>query len=207
MTAQRDSTSRRTATRAGWIALLAVGLAPACASDMVRYDQAGRTSLWNKQRGYSVELPQLDAAEGWREFRLDDADLAFRNRDGSTLSLQSSCRDRKAAPALLARHLAIGVPAAGRQGAPVELRGDPGWRQSFEASEQGVTVRVHTLSLVGGGCVFDWTALVGAVVVLCIGFGLACAAVMFGVAAAATPRWTSFGCWPGRCPSSSSPPA
>lgn len=156
MTAQRDSTSRRTATRAGWIALLAVGLAPACASDMVRYDQAGRTSLWNKQRGYSVELPQLDAAEGWREFRLDDADLAFRNRDGSTLSLQSSCRDRKAAPALLARHLAIGVPAAGRQGAPVELRGDPGWRQSFEASEQGVTVRVHTLSLVGGGCVFDW---------------------------------------------------
>ena len=157
MSAARGRTSRRAATRVAWIALLVMAVAPACAGDIVRYEHAGRERIWLRERGYSIDRPQRARGADWRERALGDADLAFEGPDGAALSLQSSCRKRRASPQMLARHLTLGSSGASLLGSgPVELRGDSGWAQTFETREHDVLVRVKTVSLVGGGCVFDW---------------------------------------------------
>jgi hypothetical protein len=134
-----------------------MGLAPACAGNVVRYELAGHERLWNSQRGYSIDLPQRASGVGWREQGVEGADLAFRRPDGAALSLQTSCRKRRASPQILARHLTLGSVDERLLGsAPVELHGDSGWSQSFETREQDVVVHVKTVSVVGEGCVYDW---------------------------------------------------
>jgi len=151
--------SRRAFTRVRaltWIAASLVG----CASDLVAVGQDGATGFRHQSLGYSIRAPS--AAEGgtWRRVSVEGTDLAFARRadDGeATMTLLSTCRRSQAPPAVRARNLLIGLPEHTlRQSGPVELDGDDGWSQVFDLEQGGVPVRVKAVTLVSGGCTFDW---------------------------------------------------
>jgi hypothetical protein len=117
----------------------------------------------HRQLGYEIADPRgASVGPAWERFEVDGADLAFRTSGlpvdrSSTMSLQSDCRPTQADPAMLARHLRIGLPAPVLlQGAPTEVAGQAGWSQVFETPERRGPVRVKTVTSPIGGCIFDW---------------------------------------------------
>jgi hypothetical protein len=133
--------------------LVAGALAAACASGPVVASGEG----WrHRELGYSVDAPAPGAGP-WRRIRVEGADLAFRGPHGETLSLLSRCTETKASPRIEARHLVIGLDGARPLASgPISLGGAPGWAQSFELRDDGVLVRLHSVTLVQAGCTFDW---------------------------------------------------
>ncbi len=156
----RADSARGDAAR-GSAALLVLLLVGACASTGLPIGADGR--YYNEERGYSIDAPRLDDATAWRMVSLDDTDLAWRTEDGRSMSLSSSCKRTRARPALLARQLLIGVPRDAILSAhPVALRGDPGWAQTVETGADSAAIRIKTVTVVGGGCVYDWVLVAAA---------------------------------------------
>ena len=106
--------------------------------------------------GYAIEAPSVSPEE-WAASQVDGADLSFRKRDGSSLTLMSDCMRGPAHPALLARQLLIGT----RQrellvSHPIAHRGDPGWRLVFRTTEGDRELTVSAVTVASGACTFDW---------------------------------------------------
>jgi len=127
-------------------------LLPACARDLVA--ENGR---WRSTRGgYSIGAP----GGGWERFDLEGASLALRRGGSETMSLQARCGRPVASPAIMARHLLIGIPERTlRQAGPVSVAGRSGWAQTFDARLEGRTVRIQTVTLVSAGCAYDFLAV------------------------------------------------
>ncbi len=146
---------------AGLFVLLLSGSSPGCAGDLVILDRAGTPSYGHRGVGYVIaHPPQEDSQDDWSPIRVEGADLAFRHATGPAISMSSSCRKTRATPSQLARHLMIGTPdrksrAAGR----LDHHGNEGWWQMMDSVENGEDVRIKTVTLVGGGCVFDWVLI------------------------------------------------
>jgi hypothetical protein len=111
--------------------------------------------LRHRELGYSVDAPD---SVSWQPISVDGTDVAYFDASlGARLSLSSSCRKTRARPAVLARRLALGTERSQRiASGPVTLGIVEGWSQTFEASEDGHTIRVKTVTLVSAGCVYDW---------------------------------------------------
>ena len=105
---------------------------------------------------YAIDAPRV-SPDSWRAVLIDGADLAYLRSDGASLTLMSDCARALAPPWLLARQLLIGV--AEREvlvSEPVEVEGAPGWRLIFRTDQEGQEITVHAVTLVSGGCSFDW---------------------------------------------------
>jgi len=105
---------------------------------------------------YFIDAPRV-SPESWSAVLIEGADLAYVRSDGASLTLLSDCARAMAPPWLLARQLLIGV--ADREllvSEPLELGGDPGWRLVFRTWQEEREVTVRAITLVGGGCSFDW---------------------------------------------------
>jgi len=124
-------------------------LLPACARDLVAENGGWRST----REGYRIGAPGPD----WKRFDLEGAALAFRRGGSETISLQTRCGRPVAEPAIMARHLMIGIPERTlRQAGPASVAGRPAWTQTFDARLEGRTVRIETLTLVASGCAYDF---------------------------------------------------
>ncbi len=135
--------------------LLALLQTPACASGLSRGGGEFRDG-----RGFAIGdpmAPGADPAPGWSRLRVDGASLAYRARDGTTMSWLVGCGRPLAKPKVLARHLMIGLRgrALTAEG-PVAVDGGEGWFQRISAREAGKTVQMKTVTHVAGRCVHDW---------------------------------------------------
>lgn len=138
---------------------------PMCARDPVLVD-----GEWHSARaGFRIGVPgtladsagETSAGE-WERFDLDGALLAYRRDGRETLSLQARCGRPVTEPAIMARHLVIGIPDRTlREGGPHEIAGRSGWLQSFDARLDGRTLRIRTLTLVSGDCAYDLLLVAG----------------------------------------------
>jgi hypothetical protein len=143
---------------ATWRALvLAALLGVGCASEFDRREGPGGPYLEHKKLGYFIsEVPEWTAG-AWTRTKVPGADLAYRNDEGTAISLASRCRRTRASVGSLARQLTIGTSrerllAAG----PIEHGGDDGWTQTFDTQEDGVSLRIKAITLRAGACVYDW---------------------------------------------------
>ena len=76
------------------------------------------------------------------------------------MTFSSRCGEPITRPALLARHLRIGIPAnVVREAGPLELGPLAGWQQVFDADAQRGAVRVKTVTFVANDCALDWVLL------------------------------------------------
>jgi hypothetical protein len=76
------------------------------------------------------------------------------------MTFSSRCGEPITKPALLARHLRIGIPAnVVRESGPLELGSLPGWQQVFDADAARGAVRVKTVTFVADGCALDWVLI------------------------------------------------
>ena len=142
---------------AGLLVLLLAGSASGCAGDWVEFERGDGRVYRHHSLGYVIAYPPESPGDAWSPVSVEGADLAFRHSDGAVISMSSSCRETRAAPAQLGRHLMIGI--AGRK--PLKAgrlmhAGDEGWWQIVDAEENGAAVRIKTVTLLAGGCVFDW---------------------------------------------------
>jgi len=93
----------------------------------------------------------------WERTSVDRAIAAYRAPGPAFMSLQTRCGRPVASPQVMARHLVIGIPdRALRQSGPVAVGAWQGWSQVFDTMEKGAAVRLKTVTLVAGGCTFDW---------------------------------------------------
>lgn len=124
--------------------------AAACVSPQVPQDGRFR----HPEAGYSIAWPGAE----WRPAKLPEADLALRDPRGNTLAMIRRCRVPLAEPAVLARHLRIGLgrPEVRAEG-PVETPwGDPAWEQVFAARGGEPRIHVKAVTSTQPPCVFDW---------------------------------------------------
>jgi hypothetical protein len=142
--------------RSGWLAasLLTLPLSAVggCASPVLVEEAGG---LRHTRHGYWIDAPP-SAMPRWERVEVKGAEIAYR-RDGPVwMTLSSRCEIPLTRPRILARHLRIGIPAHTlREETAVRSHGMRGWQQVFDASEDGVIVRVKTVTLVLGGCALD----------------------------------------------------
>lgn len=130
-------------------AALALLLILGCASDLIAIEGGFRHRLHD----YSIRDPGLP----WERVEVEGAAIAYRRPGLETMSLRSTCGRPLAAPAIMARHLLIGVDDWElRQAGPVLVAERDGWTQTFDTLRRGVVVRVKTVTLVARGCSFDW---------------------------------------------------
>jgi hypothetical protein len=119
-----------------------------CARDLV----AERGGWRSPREGFWIGNPDA----GWQRFHLEGADLAFRQGGNASMSLQARCDHLVTSPAIMARHLMIGIPERTlRQAGPFLVAGRSGWTQTFDARLEGRTVRIQTVTLVTAGCSYD----------------------------------------------------
>lgn len=110
----------------------------------------------HRSASFRVASPALLAPE-WSRVSVQGDALSFEGPGNSLMSLQASCRPRRANVQMLAHHLHIGLPEhAQRKSGPVRVGTMEGWSRTFDVrSEEGV-VRVRTITGVHGDCVLDW---------------------------------------------------
>jgi hypothetical protein len=135
-----------------------------CASGHGRFSDPG--FYQNRELGYRIARPDTAGSGGnpsWKRVSVKGAELAFRQigpepgHRPAMMVLISECGRGADSPSLIARQLLIGIhDRALPQGAPVALRGDPGWMQVFDTLQEGVMVRVKTISIRSDDCTFDW---------------------------------------------------
>ena len=141
----RGGRSRRGAARALGAALLLLG----CAGELASLEGGFR----HRRHGYAIGEP----GPPWARVPVEHAVIAFRRPGPATMSLQSRCSGPVAEPAVMARHLRIGLPGYTlRQSGPVGIGGHGGWSQTLDTLEDGVGVRVKTVTVVAGDCTLDW---------------------------------------------------
>jgi len=160
---------------AAWGAALVVawGGAWGCASDP--FDVVTGGTLLNRELGYRIATPGRNGADAagaeaagaetvetsalirWRRISLEGADLAYRAPDRSAISLSSNCRKTRATAEQLSRHLSFGTSRDGvlYRGA-IAHAGDPGWVEVLDSHSDAGVLRIKSVTVVSGGCVFDW---------------------------------------------------
>ena len=144
----------RGATSRTWVALLGAALiAAGCASNPMSRVEGGYR---HGRHDYTIAKPG-GPGEAWQRVSVEGAALAFRRPGPESMSLQSHCGRPVAEPFFMARHLTIGLPertlvAAG----PTLVAGRDAWTQTFDTVQEGISVRVKTVTLVAAGCSFDW---------------------------------------------------
>jgi hypothetical protein len=120
-----------------------------CAGDLVAVDGGFR----HRRHGYTLGAPEGPGAP-WHRVEIDGAVIAFRRPGPLTISVQSSCGRSVTDPAILSRHLVIGVDRQVlQQAGPAVVDGRNGWTQTFDTPEG---VRIKTVTAVAGDCVIDW---------------------------------------------------
>lgn len=125
-------------------------LAAGCASDVAL--AGGRYR--HTRHDFSVAAP----GPSWQRFDVEGAWLAFRRPGPQTMTLQVHCGRPITEPAIMARHLVLGIrDRTVVQAGPVQVAGSDGWTQTFDTRADGVPVRVKTVTLVVAPCVYDWT--------------------------------------------------
>jgi hypothetical protein len=132
---------------------LATTVGVACAGPVSSHGDGFR----HRRHDWRIGAPD-GPGPAWERFDLEGAALAFRRSGRSSLSLQSTCGRPVATPALMARHLVIGLPE--RQlltAGPIDVAGRGGWSQTFASTRNGVALRIKTVTVVAGDCTFDWT--------------------------------------------------
>ena len=144
----------RGATSRAWVGLLgAVLIGVGCASSLMSRTEGGYR---HRRHDYTIARPD-GPGESWQRVTLEGAALAFRRPGREFLGLQSRCGRPVAEPVFMARHLLIGLRehalvAAG----PTQVDGRKAWTQTFDTLQEGVSLRVKTVTLVAAGCSFDW---------------------------------------------------
>jgi len=120
-----------------------------CASDVRRVDGA----FSHARHGYTIEALGPD----WEAVDVDHATLTFARAPSETMSLKSRCGRPVAKADLMARHLLIGLdPREVVTSEPVAVDGRDGWLQVVRTEREGRPVWLRTVTLVAGGCSFDW---------------------------------------------------
>lgn len=138
-----------TGRRAAGGALAGVLLLLGCAGDLVARDG----DLLHRRHGYTIGKP----GSPWVQTEVEHAVIAYRRPGPATMSLQSRCKGSVADPAVMARHLRIGLPPYTlRQAGPFDVAGRNGWSQTLDTLQNGEVVRVKTVTLVVEGCTLDW---------------------------------------------------
>jgi hypothetical protein len=131
---------------------LGAGLAPGCLGPLAAVEGGWR----HRRHAYTIGRPDGPGA-AWERIEVEGALLAFRRPGGETISMQSRCGRPVASAQLMARHLVIGIRERELVAdGPVPVDGRSGWSQSFDMRQEGVRVRVKTVTLVAGECAFDW---------------------------------------------------
>jgi hypothetical protein len=129
-------------------------LLAACAHDPVL-----ENGVWHSQRaGFSIGEPAASTGSeaSWERFDLEGAALAYRRGKLETMSLQARCGRPVASPAIMARHLMVGIPERTlREAGPRAIAGQSGWLQTFDARLEQGTLHIKTLTLVAAGCAYD----------------------------------------------------
>ena len=131
--------------------MLAAALVLACNGSPVVSSEGG--GFRHPTLGYSVGPPGLTM----QRIRVDDTDLAFRDTAGTSWSVLSQCGRATARPAILARHLTIGLGERQlQQAGPVQHAGLEGWSQVVDVLADAIPLRLTTVTLVQGRCTFDF---------------------------------------------------
>jgi hypothetical protein len=147
----RAWTATRRIRRGGPLACAPLGLLLilGCAGDLVAVEGGYR----HRRHGYTLSVPE-GSDPPWRRVEIEGAAIAFRRRGPQTISVQSSCRRSVTEPAILSRHLVIGVDGQLlQQAGPAVVDGRNAWTQTFDTPEG---VRIKTVTAVVGDCVIDW---------------------------------------------------
>ena len=112
----------------------------------------------NLRHGYRLGVP---ADSSWQRDEVEGSLLAFRHRSGAArMTFSSRCGEPLTRPALLARHLRIGIPAnVVREAGPVELGALAGWQQVFDVDAPNGAVRMKTVTFPVSGCALDWALI------------------------------------------------
>jgi hypothetical protein len=133
--------------------LAAAVAAAACASGPERSDGGFR----DPERGWWIAEPKGPPGY-WQRERVTGAELAWRGGEGEQLALSVRCGIPLAGPAILARHLRIGLSGSHLdESREVEVDGRPGWLQVFDAAPAGgPAVQVRAVTRVGDPCVEDF---------------------------------------------------
>ncbi len=140
-----------------WVGLLgAVLIGAGCASSPMLPIEGGYR---HELHGYTIARPDGSGGE-WQRVTLKGEALVFRRPGPESLALQSRCGHPVATPVFMARHLLFGLRertlvAAG----PTLVDGREGWTQTLDTVQEGVPVRVKTVTLVAAGCSFDWVLM------------------------------------------------
>jgi len=130
-------------------ALLGLLLILGCAGDLVAFEGGFR----HRRHGYTLSVPE-GSDPPWQRVKIEGTAIAFRRRGPQTISVQSSCRRSVTAPAIMSRHLVIGVDGQLlQQAGPAVVDGRNAWTQTFDTPEG---VRIKTVTTVTGDCVIDW---------------------------------------------------
>ena len=120
-----------------------------CAGDLVAVEGGFR----HRRHGYTLSVPERSDPP-WERVEIEGAAIAFRRPGPQTISVQSSCRRSVTAPAIMSRHLVIGVDGQLlQQAGPAVVDGRNAWTQTFDTPEG---VRIKTVTTVTGDCVIDW---------------------------------------------------
>ena len=130
-------------------ALLGLLLILGCAGDLVAFEGGFR----HRRHGYTLSVPE-GSDPPWQRVKIEGAAIAFRRRGPQTISVQSSCRRSVTDPAILSRHLVIGIDGQLlQQAGPAVVDGRSAWTQTFDTPGG---VRIKTVTVVAGDCVVDW---------------------------------------------------
>ena len=130
-------------------ALLGLLLILGCAGDLVAVEGGFR----HRRHGYILGLPE-GTDPPWHRVEIEGAVIAFRRPGPQTISVQSSCGRSVTDPAILSRHLVIGVDRQVlEQAGPTVVDGRNAWTQTFDTPEG---VRIKTVTAVVSDCVIDW---------------------------------------------------
>jgi len=134
---------------AGCAVLLGLVLGLGCAGDLVAIEGGFR----HRRHGYTLSVP-LGPGPPWQREEIEGAEIAFRRPGPQRISVQSSCRRPVTDPAILARHLVIGIQRPSlQQAGPTLVDGHEAWTQTVDTPEG---VRIKTVTAVAGDCVIDW---------------------------------------------------
>ena len=129
--------------------LLGLVLTLGCAGDLVAVDGGFR----HRRHGYTLRVPE-GSEPPWQRVEIEGAAIAFRRPGPQTISVQSSCGRSLTDPAILSRHLVIGVDRQVlEQAGPTVVDGRNAWTQTFDTPEG---VRIKTVTAVARDCVIDW---------------------------------------------------
>jgi hypothetical protein len=123
----------------------------------------GRATRYrHRESRYTVRAPSspgtLGGVDIWRRVDVKRADITFRGPKRDFVSVISDCDAETARrPNRLASGLLVGVENRRKVDAGVlEASSGEGWYQVYEARFDGQPVRIKTVTMVSGECVFDW---------------------------------------------------